>query len=125
MNGLLWVAAGGAIGSVARHGLNIVVSRTIGAGFPWGILLINICGCLVMGMVAAGLLRLPMPDAARLFLATGILGGFTTFSAFALDTMKLVQAGQTGLAALYVLASVSLSLLAVFAGFLLMRAVLA
>ena len=125
MSGFLWVAAGGALGSVTRHAMNLGITRVAGPGFPWGILLINGLGCLVMGMVAAGLLRLPLPDAVRLFLATGFLGGFTTFSAFALDTMKLVQSGQSGLAAVYVLASVALSLSAVFLGFLLMRLVLA
>jgi fluoride exporter len=124
VNGLFLVAAGGALGSVTRHGLNLYAARLLGSQFPWGILLVNIAGCLAMGCVAAGLLRLQLPDAIRLFLATGFLGGFTTFSAFALDTMKLVQAGQTGLAAVYVLASVVVSLLAIFVGFWLMRAVL-
>jgi fluoride exporter len=125
VNGLLLVAAGGALGSVTRHGINLYAARLFGSHFPWGILIVNIAGCLAMGCVAAGLLRLQLPDAVRLFLATGFLGGFTTFSAFALDTMKLVQAGQTGLAAVYVLASVVVSLLAIFVGFGLMRAVLA
>jgi fluoride exporter len=125
VNSVIWVAVGGALGSVARHAMNTGLTRLMGSGFPWGILLVNGLGCLAMGMVAAGLLRMPMPDATRLFLATGILGGFTTFSAFALDTMKLVQAGQSGLAAMYVVASLGLTLCAVFAGFLVMRAVLA
>lgn len=125
VSGFVWVAAGGALGSVTRHGLNLYITRHAAHGFPWGILVVNVVGCFVMGLVAAGLLRLPMPDAVRLFLATGFLGGFTTFSAFALDTMKLVQAGQMAQAAAYVLASVIVSLVAVFAGFGVMRAILA
>jgi fluoride exporter len=124
VNALVWVAAGGALGSATRHLMNTGISRLVGANFPWGILLVNAIGCFVMGMVAAGLLRLALPDAVRLFLATGFLGGFTTFSAFALDTMKLVQSGQTGLAAVYVLSSVLLSLAAVFIGFYVMRGML-
>jgi fluoride exporter len=125
VNAVLLVAAGGALGSVTRHGLNLYAGRVLGNAFPWGILLVNVGGCFAMGLVAAGLLRAPLPDALRLFLATGFLGGFTTFSAFALDTMKLVQGGQVGLATVYVLASVVISLIAVFAGFWLMRATLA
>lgn len=125
MSGLVWVAAGGALGSVARHLVNTGIARLVSANFPWGILLVNAVGCFAMGLVAAGLLRFSLPDTVRLFLATGFLGGFTTFSAFALDTMKLVQAGQPGLAAIYVLSSTAMSLGAIFAGFLLMRAALA
>jgi fluoride exporter len=125
MSAVLWVALGGGLGSAARYTFNATLTRWLGDQFPWGILLANVLGCFVMGLVAACLLRLPMNDTPRLFIATGFLGGFTTFSAFAFDTLKLVQSGQSADAIVYVLASVLLSLLAVVLGFALARLVLA
>jgi fluoride exporter len=123
---LVLVAAGGALGAVTRHGLNAVVMRFAGTGFPLGILVVNVLGCFAMGVLASVLFPKAGPATVpSLFLMTGVLGGFTTFSAFAFDTLKLVQQGQAGVAAAYVLASVGLSLLAVFAGFGLLRMVYA
>jgi fluoride exporter len=124
VNAVLLVAAGGALGAVARFGFNDLVTRLLGNAFPWGILLVNVLGCCVMGALAAALLRIPGNDTMRLFWATGVLGGFTTFSAFALDTLKLVQGGQATNAIIYVVASVLLSLLAVVIGFALARVML-
>jgi fluoride exporter len=123
---LLWIAAGGALGSVARHGMNIGVTRVFGYGFPWGILAVNVLGSFLIGVLSAFFLR-KVPESAALpsFLTMGFLGGFTTFSAFALDVAKLIQSGENNLAAIYALASVLLSVLAVFAGFMLLRAVAA
>lgn len=122
MSAMLWVALGGAAGSAARFALNGFVTHHIDGMFPWGIFTVNVLGCFVMGLVAAAALKVGgMADTAKLLLATGFLGGFTTFSAFALDAMRLVQAGHQTLAAAYVFGSVVLSLVAVFAGFSLMR----
>jgi fluoride exporter len=111
------------MGSVARHGMNLGISRVFGEGFPWGILTVNVLGSLAMGLVVALLLRKPPEtDAAQLLLATGFLGGFTTFSAFALDIFKLMQSGNSSSAAVYAVASVVLSVVAVFAGFFVIRA---
>lgn len=125
MSQWLLIAAGGALGSVARHGFNLGVTRMMGNGFPWGILSVNVLGSFLIGAVAAGMLRVSGSNTALspLFV-TGFLGGFTTFSAFSLDVMKLVQAGQGSAAMTYVVASVGLSLLAVFMGFNLLRAAL-
>ena len=124
MTPIIWVAAGGALGATARHVMNHGLERLLGTGFPWGILVVNILGCFAMGLLTAGLWgKAPANETARLFLATGFLGGFTTFSAFALDTMKLMQSGQNLSALAYVLASVAVSIIAVFAGFMLMRGI--
>lgn len=126
MNSVLAVAAGGALGSVARYLLNGEVMRWFGMQFPLGILIVNVVGCFIMGVVAEGLaLRFGASQELRSFLMTGVLGGFTTFSAFALDTSLLVERGQGGQALLYVILSVVGSILALFAGLWLVRTVLA
>ncbi len=123
MNAVFIVATGGALGSVARYVLNIVVTKTLGDAFPWGILVANVLGCFLMGALSAYFMqRLPEGEAARLFLTTGFLGGFTTFSAFSFDVLNLVNGGQNNVAILYVFVSVALSVLAVFAGFVLAKA---
>jgi CrcB protein len=116
------VFLGGGLGAALRHGINILVGRTFSGGFPYSTLLINITGSLVMGLVAAYFAF--KGDASqhwRLFLTTGILGGYTTFSAFSLDAALLYERGAIGLAALYVLASVLLSIAGLFAGLYLVR----
>ncbi|MFH5772811.1 fluoride efflux transporter CrcB [Paracoccus sp. NGMCC 1.201697] len=110
----LQVALGGALGSMARYGVNILAGR-ITAGFPLGTLTVNIVGCFVMGLLASVIAQRGGQHLAPLLL-TGVLGGFTTFSAFALDTLVLWERGATVTAAGYVLASVVISLLAVTAG---------
>src|SRR6185437_16817588 len=99
-----WVAVGGALGSMARFWLTGAMVSLTGPRFPWGTLLINVVGSFVIGLVA-GLTLVPErvawhPD-VRIFLMTGVCGGFTTFSAFSLQTLELVQAGETGAAAFY------------------------
>ena len=125
MSGFLWVALGGALGSVARHAVNLWSAARFGAGFPWGTFTVNVAGSFVMGVLITLLAR-KWPEAtdARLFLATGILGGFTTFSAFSMDTVNLVSRGVAASAGAYVLGSVVFSLAAAFAGVFLVRAVL-
>ncbi len=122
---VLWVAVGGAIGAAARHGVNVWSGRWFGTEFPWHTLSVNLIGCFAMGLLTGLLaLRLSVPQEARAFLATGILGGFTTFSAFALDFAMLVERKALVAAGVYAAASVLLSLVAVFSGLWLMRALL-
>ena len=122
MNNLLLVAAGGAAGASARHLVGMASLRAFGAGFPVGTLTVNILGCLLMG-VFIGLLtvRFQGSESLRLFVATGFLGGFTTFSAFSLDFQVLWDRGEVGLAIGYVAGSVILSLSALAAGMWLVR----
>ncbi len=117
MEGTLWVAAGGALGAAGRYGVSIISMKIFGPAFPWATIGVNILGCLAMGLFMAFTLRRPeIPVNVKLFLATGILGGFTTFSAFAADFARLIEGREFGMGIVYVLASVCLSLLAVFAG---------
>ena len=119
----LQVALGGAIGASARYGVNIMTTRLV-PGLPVGTLVVNVLGCMAMGLLASGLALRGGQHLAP-FLLTGVLGGFTTFSAFALDTTVLWQRGDSGLAMGYVLASVVLSLAAVSAGLAIGRGIFA
>lgn len=112
----LLVAIGGAIGSAARFGVGIVAARWFGTGFPWGTLAVNALGGFAMGVLAA---RLASPDEnLRLLLGVGVLGGFTTFSAFSLETVRLLQQ-QPASALFYVLASLILCIGACWFGLML------
>lgn len=116
------VAMGGAVGATLRHGVNYLTLHWLGADFSWGTLAINVIGSVLMGiLVGAFALLWDAPQSMRLFLTTGVLGGFTTFSAFSLDAVSLMQRGQISEAAFYVLASVVLSLGGLFAGMMLIR----
>lgn len=121
---VLLVAVGGAIGSVLRYYVGVWSVRLAGAGFPWGTLTVNLVGSFLIGIVVELIVRkFDGSPALRLFLMTGIIGGFTTFSTFALDTVALMEKGQLATAIVYVLVSVIVSLCAVFAGLSLIRAV--
>jgi CrcB protein len=125
MNTLL-VFIGGGLGAAARHGVNVGAARLLGFGFPWGTVIVNIAGSLAMGLLAAWFAFKADPgwtQHTRLLMTTGFLGGFTTFSAFSLDAALMWERGDAGQAAIYVLASVLLSILGLFAGFALVRAV--
>jgi len=120
--GYLIVFLGGGIGAAFRHGVNVGIARLFGTAFPYATLLINVSGSFIMGLVAAYFAF--KGDASqhwRLFLTTGILGGYTTFSAFSLDAALLYERGQVGLAAIYVTASVALAIAGLFAGFAIVR----
>ena len=104
---LLLIMAGGALGAGARHLVGQGTLALLGPGFPYGTLAVNIAGGLAMGVLAGVLTRTPDTDAWRLFLGAGVLGGFTTFSAFSLDAVLLAQRGQMVAAFGYVLLSVA------------------
>ena len=111
------VALGGALGCCARLGVNQLVHERYGQAFPYATLLINVSGCLIMGFLFFFTLeQLSMSPTLRLGLITGVLGGFTTFSAFGIETLLLMEDGKLGYAALYVGLSVVLGIAAVFAG---------
>jgi CrcB protein len=125
MLNVLLVAAGGAAGSVARYLIGMFAARVAGTAFPWGTLAVNLAGCLAMGVfIELVARRFDASNELRLFVATGLLGGFTTFSAFALDFAVLFERGTTATAFGYAGVSVVGSLLAVFAGLWLVRAIL-
>jgi CrcB protein len=120
--GFLVVFLGGGIGAALRHGVNLAVARVLGSSFNYATLFENVSGSLVMGLLVGYFTFKGMiPQHWRLFLTTGILGGYTTFSAFSLDTILLYERGELGLAALYVIASVALSIGGLLAGLLLIR----
>ena len=113
---------GGGLGATLRHLINITCARCLGTAFPWGTFIINITGSTVMGLIAGYLaFKGEASQPWRLFLMTGILGGYTTFSAFSLDTALLYERGEVGLAVLYVLGSVLLSIAGLFAGLAIIR----
>lgn len=120
--GYLIVFVGAGIGGALRHGVNLAAVRLLGYGFPFGTLIVNLAGSFAMGLLAGWFAyRTGIPQHMRLFLTTGILGGFTTFSAFSLDSALLIERNAWGHAAAYVAGSVILSVLALFAGLSLMR----
>lgn len=122
---ILWVAAGGALGAAGRYLVNVWTGRLLGSGFPWGTITVNVAGSFLMGALITYLaLKWSASQEIRAFLTTGVLGGFTTFSAFSLDFATLYERKEFGLALGYAAGSVGLSLLAIFAGMALMRAVL-
>lgn len=116
------VALGGGLGAVARYLTIVLCGRLCGTAFPLGTLVVNILGCALMGILAALFARVwPADLVTRAFLTTGFLGGFTTFSAFSLDAIFLVERGALLAASLYVLGSVALSLLGFVLGLRLVR----
>jgi CrcB protein len=122
MPNLLLVMLGGALGAGARHLAGVAGPRWLGPGFPWATLFVNLLGSLLIGLLAGWLVRAGGSEQARLFLAVGVLGGFTTFSAFSLELGLMVQRGELATAVAYVLASVVGGVLLLFAGLWIMRA---
>jgi len=118
----LIVFLGAGIGGALRHGVNVGAARLWGFGFPYGTLVVNVLGSFLMGLLAGYFAFRPgIAQHARLFLTTGILGGFTTFSAFSLDTALLVERHAYGLAAGYAVGSVAASISALFLGLAVFR----
>ena len=123
--GFAIVFLGGGLGAAIRHGCNIAGLKLLGPNFPYATMFINVSGSLIMGLAAAWF-AFKGGDTSqhwRLFLTTGVLGGYTTFSAFSLDAALLYERGQLGLAAFYVIGSVVLSIGGLFAGLWLVRQV--
>lgn len=122
MNAVLLVASGGAIGSVARYLVGVLMTRAFGVNFPYGTLTVNVVGGFLMGLfIGIMARRLEGSMDLRLFVAFGIMGGFTTFSSFSLDVAVLWERGELSTALIYVLASVILSIAALFFGLWLAR----
>lgn len=120
--GFLIVFLGAGMGGALRHGVNLAVLRLGWSAFPIGTLAINLLGSLLMGLLAEYFaIRAHLPQQWRLFLTTGILGGFTTFSTFSLDAALLYERGKLALAGAYVIASVTLSIAALFGAMVIVR----
>ncbi len=118
----LIVFLGAGIGGALRHAVNVAAFRVAGYGYPFGTLAVNVSGSLAMGLLAGYFAyRTGTNQHVRLFLTTGVLGGFTTFSAFSLDTALLIERHDYGAAAGYIVGSVALSLVAIFVGIALFR----
>lgn len=123
MQAIFLVMAGGAIGSALRYLAGRAVAALAGTGWPWGTLAVNVIGGLVMGLLAGWLAaRAQGGESLRLFGAVGVLGGFTTFSSFSLETMLMIERGELFPALGYVLASVCLAIAALAAGLAIVRA---
>jgi len=124
LNASLAIALGGAIGSVLRHGVNVASAKMLGTDFPYGTLTVNLVGSFVMGLLFAVFAHVwQPPQGLRLFLVTGVLGGFTTFSSFSLDAVTLLERQDYLAAGLYILTSVALSLVALFAAMIVVRSI--
>jgi CrcB protein len=123
MSALLVIAIGGAVGAICRYLVTVAMSRQFGDGFPWGTLTVNVVGALLIGMIVTWVDRSIMTEQQRLLLMVGFLGALTTFSSFSLDAYNLYKNGQMSAAALYILASNTLAIVAVFGGVWLGRAI--
>ena len=123
---MIWlpVGLGGAIGSMARHGVNVATNRLLGQSVPYATAIVNVLGCFVIGVLAGAIASeaLRLSEAWRVFLVVGILGGFTTFSSFGLDTMTLVRGGAVVVALVNVAGQIGVGIASVFAGFWLVTA---
>jgi len=115
------IALGGGLGAMARHLVGWGSLRLMGPGFPWGTLCVNVMGSFAMGVLIGAMVKQGTSENIRLFLGVGLLGGFTTFSAFSLDAIRMFETKAYGPFAAYVGASVILSLLAILLGLFLMR----
>jgi fluoride exporter len=121
MQAYLWIGLGGALGSMARHWSNGIVAVLAGVGFPWGTLVINVLGSFIIGFAATTMNadgRFPASMTAQQFVMVGLCGGYTTFSAFSLQTLALLRGEQWLYAAGNVVLSVSLCMIAVWAGYM-------
>lgn len=120
---LFLIMIGGAIGAAARHLTGSAILRALGPGWPWGTLTVNVVGGFLMGLLTGSLVRSGQgSDSARLLLGVGVLGGFTTFSAFSLDVVQMIERGELWPAGGYIAASVIGSVIALMIGLLMVRA---
>ena len=125
MNSLFLVMTGGALGAGARHLTGRATLALLGPGYPWGTLTVNLIGGLLMGLLVGVLARVAAGEPWRLFLGVGVLGGYTTFSSFSLDTLMLAERGAPLVALGYVLLSVTGAIGALAAGLFIARSVAA
>jgi CrcB protein len=117
MTKYLWVALGGALGSLARYVVGLWIYERLGTRFPYGTLAVNISGCFIIGLALTVLdQRMGLPPAWRLAIPIGFVGAYTTFSTFEYETLRLAQNGQAGMGLLYVLTSVVVGYAAVWLG---------
>lgn len=122
MNGILYVALGGGIGAAGRYMLGNAMTHLMGTSFPWGTLIANVLGGFLMGLLVGWLaFKLSGAENLRLFLGVGVLGGFTTFSSFSLESLRMIENKAYAMAAGYMSASVVLSIMAVFIGLMIAR----
>ena len=123
---LLFIAAGGALGAVGRYAVMVGAGQWLGGGFPYGTIAVNVIGSFILGALVEVMALVWSPsEEMRVFLVVGLLGAFTTFSAFSLDTVVLLQRSELSLAAIYIAGSVVLSVAGFFAGLALFRHILA
>lgn len=125
MKTLIFVALGGALGASCRYGVGVAATHLGSGQFPWGTFTVNIAGSFILGVLAAAMTFSwsPSPE-LRAFLVVGLLGGFTTFSAFSLDAVLLIERDRLGLAAVYLMGTVAISVAGLFAGLKLTRMIL-
>lgn len=121
---VLYLVAGGAIGTVARYFISGIAQKYMGSGFPWGTLAVNAAGAFVIGLIWGLFETVEIRSGFRVFVIIGILGGFTTFSSFALETMNLYKQGEIRMALFNILANNILAIVLVFVGFIAARALL-
>src|SRR6476620_1055525 len=120
---LLWIGFGGAVGSILRYLIGGFIQRSAHIGFPAGTLVVNVIGCFVIGALAQHYMNMETHPTMRAALMTGFCGGFTTFSAFSLETVGLIRGGEYGKTAAYLVLSVSVSILATISGMAAAKAV--
>lgn len=126
LQNFIFVGLGGGLGAMSRYGSGLALTRMLGAGFPYGTLFVNVIGSLLMGLFMGFIVERSIEtELPRLLLATGFLGGFTTFSAFSLDAVTLFERGEIGLSATYVVASLVVSILALMVGLMIARGIFA
>ncbi len=125
MLGILLVALGGALGSMLRFGVITITYRFLDIHFPWGTIFANLIGCFIIGIIWASLDIFNEPKNLKLFLITGLLGGFTTFSSFALENFNMFRAGEVKLVAANILISNIAGILLVFAGYYMVKQIIA
>lgn len=121
---LLLIGAGGAAGALLRYAVSGVVYRLLGTSFPWGTLIVNVSGCFVIGLLWAVGERAPFPKGLHVLVFTGVLGAFTTFSTYGLETFSLLRDGEIALGLANFLASNLVGLGAVILGFIIAKALL-
>ena len=116
MKTLIFIALGGMLGALGRHGVSVLFARSVGVGFPYATMAVNIFGSVIMGGIVGYALNHPMPPELKVFLTVGLLGAFTTFSTFSLDIAAMLQKSEFGAAALYRGVSVICGVAGLFAG---------